>query len=337
MLNEMMEFEAYFSDPQSKQPRLQPKLLTDSYKQDRDGYKLRGLDQIMTIILRDFLFSDPVKDLFDGNGLITDEGISASKELLNKWSGFYENLEEETGRSQVSKAVSDWMKKHPKEDGWLKKYWIFHYKEVKGQKKAGDEWYKFARTWCEKYNSSLSYQAESTTFDNIIANAIERGPLRERYCVVNKKDNGQKIGKIKDLYGFIFPEKGNRAPQEKICHKMLKNIAAFLIAQDEHPGKQKEVLLQRLRLFGWYGTDDGDGKSKLWCFEQFLWNGKSIIYRHSGSDYAKFGIKQDYIDEFGFQLIDPEDAKDYWDEYWILKDGGHGEKSPLEILNLNKI
>ncbi len=333
MLNEMMEFEAYVRDPQSKQPRLQPKLLTNSYKQNKNSeYQLRGLDQVMTMIIRDFLFSDQAKTLFDENGLITDEGIKATKELLNRWSGFYKILEEGTGRSQVSKAVKNWLKRHPEAEGWLKKYWTFHYKEIKGKKKTETEWDQCARTWCKKYNAELSYQNEGVTFENIIANAIERGPLRERYCIVKKKDTGHVPGKIKDLYAYIFPEKGDSGFQKKTAHKMLKNIVAFLIVQDEHPGKQKEVLLQRLRLFGWYGTDDSDGKKLHWCFEQFLWRGEHIIYGYSGSDYAKLGIKQDYIDEFGFRLIESEEAEKYWDECWILKDG---DQSPLEILNLN--
>lgn len=342
MLNEKMEFDAYVSDPKSEKPRLQPKLLTDSYKQEKNnGYKLRGIDQIMVIILRDFLFSDHENGFFE-DGLITDKGIMSSKEVLNKWTGFYE-FTEEGQKKQVSSAVLNWLNKHQKADGWLREFWIFHYGRIKstGKSKAKDrkkenarqEWNQCAKMWFEKYNSKDSYSAESVTYDNIIAGAIERGPLHEKYFVIKKENDGQRIKNLKEFHKYLFTVEGNIV--EYTCQKMLRNIIAFLIGQNEHPGKQKEVLLQRLRLFGWYGKDDGDGKTNEWCFEQYKWNNKSVMYNidGKGNDFAKYGIDEEYIKKYDMKLIDYDKAKDYRNSHWILKDDGYGKEQPLKIIN----
>ena len=115
--------------------------------------------------------------------------------------------------------------------------------------------------------------------------------------------------------------------------KLLKNIIAFLIWQQEHPGKQREVWLRKNRLLGWYGQDDSSGKLKVWLFEQFTWNEKPIMYHRGSSDYSKFGINPDYIKHFDFQLINPEQVEVYQNNYWIIKDAGHGDEVPFIILN----
>ncbi len=353
MLNELLEYESYISNPESTSPRVQPKLLTDSFemkqrKNDRKPeYKLRGLDQVLTIVARGFLFSDEdwIKTQFFQNGLITDDGIAATKEMLNRWCGFQQDSKiDKTG----NEIVSTWFCEHPDAKEWLKKYLIYQMKlskvieEDKSKSKAQadeqleNEWKGYAEKWKKIYNGDVDYKAESITFNNIIAAAIEKGALKECYCAI-KKPEDKKIESKEDLYGYLFKDKKDESikqtkPNMGKMQKMLKNIIAFRIWQEEHPGEQKEVLLRKLRLFGWYGCDDGNGKVKDWCFDIFYWDGRNIMYSiGSGSDYAKFGTNEDFLKEFGFGLIDPEQKEKYEEKYLILKDTGVGD---LEVLNI---
>ena len=59
MLNEFLEFEAYTKNPTSENPRLQPMMLTHSFSISRYGnYYLDGIDQVLIIIARHFIFSE---------------------------------------------------------------------------------------------------------------------------------------------------------------------------------------------------------------------------------------------------------------------------------------
>ena len=328
MLNEILEFEAYVTEPCSPNPRLKPKLLTEKFSFEDGAYKLKGIDQIMTIVLRGFLFPEHAKDFFDENGLLSAEGIAISKEVLNIWCGFSDS-------KKASSEVKKWLKKYRYADHWLKKYWIFQYEffsEKKKPKKEGAaEWEILAEKWRKDFNDDTAYKAESYTFDNIIANALEKGPLKQRYCIVKKSADGKKIKKMKDLTIYLFDcNEKNRVEKTEV--KMLKNIIAFQIGQEEHPGNQKEVILQRLRLFGWYDKDDEDGKLENWCFPKYLYREKklSIMTSRRGTDYAKFGINIDYLKEYAFQLIDQEEIEKYREKYWIIDDRG----KELDILNI---
>lgn len=52
MLNEILEFEAYVKAPESADPRIQPKMLTENYESD----DLNGIGGILVILARGFIF-----------------------------------------------------------------------------------------------------------------------------------------------------------------------------------------------------------------------------------------------------------------------------------------
>ncbi|MBP3241452.1 MAG: hypothetical protein J6M92_13070 [Oribacterium sp.] len=331
MLNEFMEFESYICSPQSDKPRLQPKLLTGDFKKKESGYVLNGIDQVLTVIVRGVLF-----DAQYAGEIISDDAIAAVKELLNCWCGFEKvNIKNQT--------IKNWFIEHKDADGWLKQYWI-HWFRKSGSKlskmpenRAEEEWKELTEKWQEKLNSDQDYQAESFTFGNVIADALEAGPLKERYCVIKKTEKKIELKKKKELYDIcdqIFDYSGKRGPQDQTKLKMLRNIIAFRIRQEEHPCGQEEVLLQKIRLLGWYGNDDRGGHKEVWCFDDFFFQGKNIMYSRPGKDFSKYGIDEDFLKEYEFKLIERGEAEKYRDKYWILKDTGYGEDKPLEILNL---
>lgn len=74
----------------------------------------------------------------------------------------------------------------------------------------------------------------------------------------------------------------------------------------------------------------------VWLFEHFIYDKKRTMYRVPGStnDYTKYGINRDYMDKYGFILIDKADWEQYKEDYWILKDTGHGKDGTFDIVNL---
>ena len=338
MLNEENEFKAYVTDPRSSEPRLQPKCLTDKFK--NEGVLL-GIDQVMVIVTRGFLFSYTalrMKVIVDKDQ-ITSEGVEAAKELLNRWCGFKDaqNLKE-------TLTVKEWFKEYPDADGWLREFWKYNYKKnadasdmdaEKWDKKASEKWEKNAEKWSEDYNSALDYTAKTITFDNVIAAALEKGPLKKRYIAVKKKEDAGRINNIEDMCDYVLNCKGG-STKKKI--RMLKNIIAFRIWQSEHPGLQEEVLNQKLRLLNWYGLDDTKGEKTTWCFSDFKWKEKSIMHSIdiTWNDFSKFGIDTDYLNHFGFELINPNETENekYKNGFFIIKEKENSIKSDLEILNI---
>ena len=88
MLNEFLEFEAYTKNPTSENPRLQPMMLTHSFSISRYGnYYLDGIDQVLIIIARHFIFSEC--------GKTSDNIVESTIQVLKRWIGMTDNNEKE--------------------------------------------------------------------------------------------------------------------------------------------------------------------------------------------------------------------------------------------------
>lgn len=328
MLNEYLEYKAYIEAPESDSPRLQPKLLTEGF--DKTRCALSGIGQILTIVARGLLSETDRKLIFDETGIITDEGVGALKETLNSWCGF------DKAGAMVSAVSNEWFIKHPSANGWLRKYFIHNYKRSGAwitDKQAEECWKKWSDIWYGKLNSDNDYMAESINFSNIIAAAIQKGTLKERYCIIRKHGNSEGIRSVEDLYDHLFIYK--KGTQDKIKLRTLRNIIAFRIFGLDHPNDQDEVLLQKTRLFGWYGVDSNRGKTGAWCSDRFFYKDDiPVLNSRNINKYSKFSVNRDFLDHFEFRLIDKSDAQKYEREYWIIKDTGYGDDSPLEIINI---
>lgn len=334
MLNEYLEFQSYVTEPRAEAPRIQPKYFTNSFG---NACELNGLEHILTVIARGFLFSEEVQQI--GWNACEPKGvlIVAAVEILQRWCGFDETVSKT--RSQIY-LVNKWLEKYPEADGWLKAYWQYHFDRLKKTKSEEDRdklWSKYAEKWQESLNSNLDYRAKGITYKNVIANALENGKLRNRYMAFKKNSILSSV-KEKDRFNYLFEvAEGAGKPQEKTIRKFLKNIAAYLVLRDQHPDGQTEVLLNKGRLFGWYGKEDtSGGLQSAWCLEQFEWRGKPIFSRVGNSlSYIKFKVDRELLKEFDVQLIDPGQSGDYEETHWVLQDKGHRE--PLETVNqLNK-
>ena len=324
MLNEILEFKSYITAPTSETPRLQPKMLTDDFGSTGNLY---GLEHILTIIARGFIFgnfydTDKVSD----DGMISNNLIATVDNILFSWLGF-ECAKDYVGDAD---AINKWNKKYPQADGWLKNYYEKHCTK----KDVAKRWAKIEEER-SKYLKGDDYRLSVVSINNIIANALECGPLKEQ-CMVIKKDSAIiKSSKLKDRFKYLFClDESNKAanPQERTVERFLKNIAAYLYLKENHPVGQKFVLLDRIQLLCWYGLDDNKNEADSWYFKRFLFdkgNSKVPIMTAMSGDrgwnFIKLMIDNDFIAKYDIKLIDADEIESVDKEkYWIIKDNGHG-------------
>lgn len=317
MLNEFLEFRAYVTDPESETPRVQPYLLTDHFD---ESASLIGIEHIMTVIARAFLFSE--ETIIQGE-VISRQIVDDTIELLHRWTGF---ADIENRKRTPNERVDKWMKRYSVADGWLKKYWMFQVKngDNANKKKAIEEnlWRTLEEKWNKRFNSGFDYSANMITYHNIIANALELGPLQNRYLVVRKdlasRDKPMKANK---RFRYLSDESGR---QEASDMKIMKIVAAYLLRLKYHPDGQKEVWITNGELASWYGLDDGKNGSETFYPKDVSWKGKPIYTLQSlRGRYTKVSVDQEYLNEFDFKVIDIEDAEQYKETHWVLEDLGH--------------
>lgn len=324
MINELKEFESYITSPTSDTPRLQPKMLTDDFGSTGNLY---GLEHILTIIARGFIFgnfydTDKVSD----DGMISNNLIATVDNILFSWLGF-KCAKEFAGDVDV---INKWNSKYPQAAGWLKHYYVKHCPKKDKEKR----WAKIEEER-SKYLKGDDYRLSVVSINNIIANALECGPLKEQ-CMVIKKDSAIiKSTKLKDRFQYLFcvdESKKAANPQEKTVERFLKNIAAYLYLKDNHPKGQKFVLLDRIQLLCWYGLDDNKNEADSWYFKRFLFDKYDskvpIMTAMSGDrgwNFIKLMIDNDFIAKYDIKLIDADEIESVDKEkYWIIKDNGHG-------------
>lgn len=353
MLNELREFETYVENPLSLTPRVMPYMLTEHFS-EKAPY-LNGLEDIMTIIARGYLFSKGHK-VYDAENRINEELIENAIELLHRWTGFSDTkYRMRTDNPQLTK----WMKKHSVTDSWLKQYWMYQFQEYKKKskksnkteklvkssdsedsKKAQDKldeltnerWDELERKWNYSLNSSMDYSAVKITYKNVIANALEKGPLRNRYLVFkrNEKQVGKKFKKSESKPFAYLTDKSGRQGTSDI--KIIKIIAAYLINEENHPVGQSEIWIKSSDLSRWYAQDDSKNGAGSWYPDNVNWKGQEVYtFKRFLRKYTKVIIKPEYLKEYDFQVIDPADAKKYQGTHWILEDLGHGLKGCWDI------
>ena len=324
MINELLEFKSYITYPSSDTPRLQPKMLTDDFGSTGNLY---GLEHILTIIARGFIFGDFYDaDKVSDDGMISDDFIVTVANILYSWLGF-ECAKDYVGDED---AINKWNEKYPQADGWLKNYYMKHCPKKDKEKR----WVKIEEER-SKYLMGEDYRLSVVSINNIIANALELGPLKEQCMIIKKDSVSVKSKKLKDRFQYLFcldESKKAANPQEKTVERFLKNIAAYLYLKDNHPKGQKFVLLDRIQLLCWYGLDDNKNEADSWYFKRFLFDKcdskvpiMTAMSGDRGWNFIKLMIDNDFIAKYDIKLINADEIESVDKEkYWIIKDNGHG-------------
>ena len=321
MLNEYLEFNAYAASPKSSMPRVQPYMLTDYFS---DKNYLIGIEEIMTVIARGYIFSDE-RPVYDETGRIGEKVLNDTIELLHRWTGFSDiDLRKRTDNPELDK----WMIAHSVEDAWLKKYWIYWLgvkdKKISSEKKTL-KWEQLEKEWNKKLNSPMDYRANKITYNNVIANALEKGPLRKRYFAVKK--SVEPVGKDikennKERFKYLMYKSG---AHDTTYNKVLKIICTYLLFLEFYPKGQKQVWVKSSELSRWYVLDEGKNGGDSWYPDGIEWNKKPIyVTNRLKSNLTKVIVDSEYLETFDFCIIESEDICKYKDEYWVLEDLGHG-------------
>lgn len=324
MINELKEFESYITTPTSDTPRLQPKMLTDNFGNTGVLY---GLEHFLTIITRGFIFGNFIDiDKTSADGMISDNLIATVDNILFSWLGF-ECAQDYVGDAD---AINKWNDKYPQAEGWLKNYYEKHCTK----KDKAKRWAKIEEER-SKYLKGDDYRLSVVSINNIIANALELGPLKEQCMIIKKDSVSVKFKKLKDRFQYLFcldESKKAANPQEKTVERFLKNIAAYLYLKDNHQDGQKFVLLDRIQLLCWYGLDDNKNEADSWYFKRFLFDKcdskvpiMTAMSGDRGWNFIKLMIDNDFIAKYDIKLIDADEIESVDKEkYWIIKDNGHG-------------
>ena len=335
MLNEYLELEAYIKNPRTDKPRIQPNYFTGSFG---DVCELNGLEQILTTVARGYLFSYCPKEYE------IEDKVENTLYILCKWCGFeYDGIE----NMRQEKSVLKWFEDYPEADGWLKNFWNYQFDtrkkvmiEKKGSKKNVSEvelskeklWAKTEEKWKDSLNSSSDFQGKKITYKNVIANAFEEGPLKNRYLAFKKDRNTTKVKGDKRFDYLYELEQGKKTVQEQTKYKFLKSIVNYLVLKEQHPKDQVMVLFRSGQLLGWYGQDDVKNDDKIRYFPFLFWKGETIFTRgYNRTNYVKLGMNQEYLEEFDFKLIEKNQMEEYKEMYWVMEDCGHGEN--LRVVN----
>lgn len=200
MLNEWMEAEAYLGEI-DENCRIRPNLLTGKYKG-----KLNGLREILVVIARTFMFEH--MGTTECTPKIRNQCIMA----LKLWCGF--NSEEELEKYREDEDIKRWLKNYPYADCWLKKYFFIFELDKKNSK----NWEGYQGEYGKDLDTKYVYQAKSFTYENVLADALAQGELKEYFLAFFKEET---------LWKSISG--GERKLDIRAQSKILKFVAVYLL------------------------------------------------------------------------------------------------------------
>lgn len=207
MLNERAEFEAYITNPESSSPRIQPKLLTGNFSTDCGLY---GIEQILVVLARGYIFDTYREDEIYSDGFVRPELLSDAKLFLQRWLGFHFDHADSpesnpTSRRQTSNGT-DYFRVA---DGWFKKYWMAHCE--KNEKEKEILWKNLESKWTETLSVN-DYRENQITLNSVIAQALNRGSLKEQYLIFRKDPSGTPVKNKKERFSYLYSLKaGNES------------------------------------------------------------------------------------------------------------------------------
>ena len=302
MLNEWIEAEAYLGQINTG-CRVQPKLLTGNFKG-----KLNGLREILVVIVRAFMFEHMEDDKCSVE--IHDRCIMA----LKLWCGFYS--EDELVKYREDEVIKSWLNKYPHAEGWLKDYFSFYGLD----EKSSFNWKYYKDRWSKELDTGNVYQVKSFTYENVLADALGQGELKEYFLTFSKEET------LWESMGG-----GKRKVDMRAQRKILKFIAAYLLASRFI--QQKTVIFKKIPVLNWMGIDNDN---KVSCFPIQSWKGAPFYESIPYVDFVKVRMNEDFMKEYDIQLIEKEQVEEYLGKgYSVYRDAGHGKEAAQALYKLS--
>ncbi len=273
MLNELAEYNEYTCDLKNPGNKAEGRLLKKYIVGEGDGFG--GVVRALRIIARKLLF-----EVFDyENSKDRAKVREAVKLLLNSYLGFNEGT-----LSSEAKELLGLSEENLKElglEGWFKSYckgdifdeWVRKSK-LKNSESAVD-WGRLTSLKKYEWNKPLMeltkdrVKFNQTNFENIIAEAIEKGRLNEYYLAMDKSlfDKGvercyytvtkNKGGGEKSVNYYSFSERHNQnATSNKVDieDRFLKWLAAFLVSRGHTHRNERCAAVSKVDVANWMGS-----------------------------------------------------------------------------------
>lgn len=300
MLDEIKEYQEYTCDPlDDKGVRLNAEIFFNK------GH-FNGLGRALTIIAREELnkrgyFSSQEEDM-----TIVEDVIRALKE----WLGF---VKEDTA------AISDY-------NAWLEKYFNAHKKDDAHKKGSTIDWDSFVKLKKSQYGKGLFTDKILTdkdtklevTYDKVVADAINQGPLKRYYLVCKK-------GFEQDLYKKSKKDADKRLnPKLKtdsiLIDNILRLICVYLIKKEYTGNLSNNINLTDIAHWAQNKSINNGG-----YYDGLKYKRKNLILgRTIGKNYTKKSVCKEYMDAYDFKVIDASVFKTLEDGYTFFSDLGVG-------------
>jgi len=292
MLNEILEAGEYlydFRNDKTGPKRIKNAVLLKKDKNQR--YEFLGLEGILTIIARYFIYEDDVE---------YEEGIRRANAALHMWCG---HAPENKAEDILSNQYEYLQENYPWIEWWLPDY--LRETVSRGNEEEMENVERGIASLKDKKKSysvsSLNKQAKANDFkairyDKIIANAaVSGGPLKKYYLACCDAEWGRSLRKEK-----------NMQPTPRQNDVILKTIAAYIL---ERSRKQRTDSLPRFEPINYmditYWTVN-DGRLSRTNYKNFSVSERPLFAFQSGMSKNSGKIKPDpeWFEACGWQLID---------------------------------
>ena len=314
MLNEYIEVREYISPlgrGAAQQCRLhRPIFAKLNNKTKERTCEFNGLERVMTMIARFFLFHDGAQD---------DERIMRAEAALRLWCGDIED--KNRSESGLKEQYAYLEEQYPWLENWLQKYLE---EGVPCAKKPGEE-----KEIIEKAINTLNARRErfgyssydskmkindykAIKYDKIIANALSAGgPLKRYYLVCEDPHWDAKI--------YAITKKKQGKPKDGQKDRILKTIAAYLLERNRKArpiddGALRYEPVNKTNLSFW-AKNNSDIENK--DLTLFAVSGRPLFFSETGPSGNVGKIKPDseWFAACGWQLIDGTEDDTALDAY----------------------
>lgn len=297
MLNEILEYEEYISKDE-KVIRLGSRGLNN---------KLGGYVRALIIIARHFLFGENMEN--------PASNIESTIECLKAWLGFeYDEAKLNNSAKSEIESIKNWfpdcinkISKSSEHENVLL--------NILETKKATLQFYLYTNP-SKKTNDKNS--AKSVTYESIIADALDQGPLN-KYLL-----------KVKDAMfeGLTKESNSNDVDINQTDEDLIKKLTAYyLISQKEQIARQCWIIINSVNLMNW-STRNNDLNHNKWL-EKFTYNSTALFEKTNiGNNTIKIKINKEWIDDNKIEIVsygdyNPNDGFTYYEDM--------GANKPLAI------
>lgn len=349
MLNEILEAQEYMYDLNNAKEKPE-RIVCGAFLKGKSP-ALSGIERILTIIGRRFVFPKNIDDIESISSEEFDARICRAAAALRMWCG----LVPQTFNNKKVKEAYEELSKEPAFqclENWLPNYLkkALENKRIKEEKyeaainKLRSKKKPFAEPVFNLENSSNDYNA--IKYDKVIANGlIANGPLRE-YCLVC--DNRKWYEGIIKITEDRETKKKSLSPlREADRETILKVIAYYLLERRRTKKETADVSFEPTNfqaLTFWIGVNKDSQKVKVYYFNDKLLfetrpvgEKKYILTEDADAEGTKKGVNatkikpnEEWFAKCGWNIIDITDNDDALQEYlskhpnamWFTDNGG---------------